>query len=50
MAGSPGPAVSPGSLRTFFDGAFAEHWDVLEEEATENQSKSGTHVGDCFPH
>ena len=32
------------------DGRLAEHWDVLEDEATEAQSKSGRPMfGDRFP-
>ncbi|MDB5093103.1 MAG: hypothetical protein JWO85_1204 [Candidatus Eremiobacteraeota bacterium] len=32
------------------DGALAEHWDVIEDEATAQQSKSGKPMfGDAFP-
>jgi predicted SnoaL-like aldol condensation-catalyzing enzyme len=32
------------------DGRLAEHWDVLQDEATEAESKSGRPMfGDCFP-
>ena len=32
------------------DGVLAEHWDVLQDEATEQQSKSGLPMfGDVFP-
>ena len=32
------------------DGVFVEHWDVLQDEATQQQSKSGRPMfGDSFP-
>jgi predicted SnoaL-like aldol condensation-catalyzing enzyme len=32
------------------DGIFVEHWDIIEDEATEQQSKSGRPMfGDSFP-
>jgi predicted SnoaL-like aldol condensation-catalyzing enzyme len=32
------------------DGRLAEHWDVLQDEATEAESRSGLPMfGDCFP-
>ena len=32
------------------DGVFVEHWDVIQDEATEEQSKSGRPMfGDSFP-
>jgi predicted SnoaL-like aldol condensation-catalyzing enzyme len=32
------------------DGRLAEHWDVLQDEATAAESKSGLPMfGDCFP-
>jgi predicted SnoaL-like aldol condensation-catalyzing enzyme len=32
------------------DGVLAEHWDVIQDEATEEQSKSGRPMfGDSFP-
>src|SRR2546426_5506376 len=32
------------------DGVFVEHWDVLQDEATQEQSKSGRPMfGDSFP-
>jgi predicted SnoaL-like aldol condensation-catalyzing enzyme len=32
------------------DGVFVEHWDVIEDEATEEESKSGRPMfGDSFP-
>jgi predicted SnoaL-like aldol condensation-catalyzing enzyme len=32
------------------DGALAEHWDVIQDEATRDQSKSGSPMfGDSFP-
>jgi predicted SnoaL-like aldol condensation-catalyzing enzyme len=32
------------------DGVFAEHWDVLQFEATAEESKSGLPMfGDAFP-
>ena len=34
----------------FEDGKLAEHWDVLQDEATKTQSTSGLPMfGDCFP-
>jgi hypothetical protein len=32
------------------DGVLVEHWDVIQDEATREQSKSGTPMfGDTFP-
>ena len=32
------------------DGRLAEHWDVLQDEATQAESRSGLPMfGDCFP-
>jgi predicted SnoaL-like aldol condensation-catalyzing enzyme len=32
------------------DGVLVEHWDVIQDEATEEQSKSGRPMfGDSFP-
>jgi predicted SnoaL-like aldol condensation-catalyzing enzyme len=32
------------------DGVLAEHWDVIQDEATKEQSKSGNPMfGDTFP-
>ena len=32
------------------DGILVEHWDVIQDEATREQSKSGTPMfGDTFP-
>jgi predicted SnoaL-like aldol condensation-catalyzing enzyme len=32
------------------DGILVEHWDVIQDEATRQQSKSGNPMfGDCFP-
>jgi predicted SnoaL-like aldol condensation-catalyzing enzyme len=32
------------------DGTIVEHWDVLQDEATKEQSKSGKPMfGDTFP-
>jgi predicted SnoaL-like aldol condensation-catalyzing enzyme len=32
------------------DGLLAEHWDVIQDEATKEQSKSGSPMfGDSFP-
>jgi predicted SnoaL-like aldol condensation-catalyzing enzyme len=32
------------------NGVLAEHWDVLQDEATREESKSGMPMfGDCFP-
>jgi predicted SnoaL-like aldol condensation-catalyzing enzyme len=34
----------------FEDGVFAEHWDVIQDEATRDQSKSGNPMfGNTFP-
>jgi len=32
------------------DGKLVEHWDVIQDEATQEQSKSGNPMfGDAFP-
>jgi predicted SnoaL-like aldol condensation-catalyzing enzyme len=32
------------------DGKLAEHWDVIQDEATQAESLSGLPMfGDCFP-
>ena len=47
--GRPAAWIAADILR-FEDGVFAEHWDVLQDEATEAESKSGLPMfGDRFP-
>src|SRR3954471_17436969 len=41
--------IAPDILRVE-DGIFVEHWDVIQHEATEEQSQSGSPMfGDSFP-
>lgn len=50
FTGNGGPAnlIAADILR--MDGILAEHWDVLQDEATKEQSKSGLPMfGDSFP-
>jgi predicted SnoaL-like aldol condensation-catalyzing enzyme len=47
--GRPVAWIAADVLR-FEDGKLAEHWDVLQDEATEDESKSGLPMfGDRFP-
>jgi predicted SnoaL-like aldol condensation-catalyzing enzyme len=47
--GRPAAWIAADILR-FEDGVLAEHWDVLQDEATQEQSKSGLPMfGDKFP-
>ena len=47
--GRPAAWIAADILR-FEDGVFVEHWDVLQDEATQEQSKSGLPMfGDKFP-
>jgi predicted SnoaL-like aldol condensation-catalyzing enzyme len=47
--GRPAAWIAADIVR-FEDGKLAEHWDVLQEEATKAQSKSGLPMfGDRFP-
>ena len=47
--GQPAALIAADIVR-FEDGKLAEHWDVLQEEATKTQSKSGLPMfGDHFP-
>jgi predicted SnoaL-like aldol condensation-catalyzing enzyme len=47
--GRPAAWIAADILR-FEDGIFAEHWDVLQDEATQAASVSGLPMfGDCFP-
>lgn len=47
--GAPANWIAADILR-IRDGALAEHWDVIQEEATEEQSKSKNPMfGDRFP-
>jgi predicted SnoaL-like aldol condensation-catalyzing enzyme len=47
--GSPAASVAADVVR-IEDGRLAEHWDVLQDEATEAESKSGRPMfGDRFP-
>ena len=47
--GRPAAWIAADILR-FEDGVFVEHWDVLQDEATQEQSKSGLPMfGNKFP-
>jgi predicted SnoaL-like aldol condensation-catalyzing enzyme len=47
--GRPGAWIAADVVR-FEDGKLAEHWDVLQDEATKAQSVSGLPMfGDRFP-
>ena len=47
--GRPAAWIAADILRSE-DGVFAEHWDVLQDEATQEESKSGLPMfGDKFP-
>ena len=47
--GAPGNWIAADILR-LEDGLLAEHWDVIQDEATKEQSKSGNPMfGDRFP-
>jgi predicted SnoaL-like aldol condensation-catalyzing enzyme len=47
--GRPAPWIAADVIR-FEDGLLAEHWDVLQDEATEGESVSGLPMfGDRFP-
>jgi predicted SnoaL-like aldol condensation-catalyzing enzyme len=47
--GQPAPWITADIVR-IEDGKLAEHWDVIEDEATAQQSKSGKPMfGDAFP-
>jgi predicted SnoaL-like aldol condensation-catalyzing enzyme len=47
--GRPAAWIAADVIR-FEDGKFAEHWDVLQDEATKAQSVSGLPMfGDKFP-
>jgi predicted SnoaL-like aldol condensation-catalyzing enzyme len=47
--GRPSAWIAADIVR-FEDGKLAEHWDVLQDEATREQSVSGLPMfGDCFP-
>ena len=47
--GAPANAIAADILR-IEDGIFGEHWDVIQDEATQEQSKSGRPMfGDAFP-
>ena len=47
--GAPANWVTADILR-IQDGVFVEHWDVIQDEATQEQSKSGRPMfGDSFP-
>jgi predicted SnoaL-like aldol condensation-catalyzing enzyme len=51
FSGMGGPAaLIAADIVRFEDGKLAEHWDVLQDEATKAQSKSGLPMfGDRFP-
>ena len=47
--GAPANWIAADILR-FQDGILVEHWDVIQDEATQEQSKSGRPMfGDSFP-
>jgi predicted SnoaL-like aldol condensation-catalyzing enzyme len=47
--GAPANWIATDILR-IEDGVFVEHWDVIQDEATKEQSKSGRPMfGDSFP-
>jgi predicted SnoaL-like aldol condensation-catalyzing enzyme len=47
--GAPANLIAADILR-IEDGVLVEHWDVLQDEATREQSKSGRPMfGDSFP-
>jgi predicted SnoaL-like aldol condensation-catalyzing enzyme len=47
--GAPANWIAADILR-IQDGIFVEHWDVIQDEATQEQSKSGRPMfGDSFP-
>jgi predicted SnoaL-like aldol condensation-catalyzing enzyme len=47
--GAPANWIAADILR-IVDGVFVEHWDVIQDEATEQQSKSGAPMfGNTFP-
>jgi predicted SnoaL-like aldol condensation-catalyzing enzyme len=47
--GAPANWIAADILR-IEDGMFVEHWDVIQDEATQEQSKSGRPMfGDSFP-
>jgi predicted SnoaL-like aldol condensation-catalyzing enzyme len=51
FSGNGGPAnLIAADILRLEDGILAEHWDVLQDEATKAQSKSGLPMfGDTFP-
>jgi predicted SnoaL-like aldol condensation-catalyzing enzyme len=45
-----GPAIVVVDIMRIKDGVFEEHWDVIQDEATEERSKSGHPMfGTTFP-
>jgi predicted SnoaL-like aldol condensation-catalyzing enzyme len=50
FSGSGPQALVAADILRIKDGILVEHWDVLQDEATEEQSKSGRPMfGDAFP-
>jgi predicted SnoaL-like aldol condensation-catalyzing enzyme len=50
FSGIGGPAWITADILLIVDGVFVEHWDVIQDEAAEAQSKSGKPMfGDHFP-
>jgi predicted SnoaL-like aldol condensation-catalyzing enzyme len=51
FSGNGGPAnLIAADILRLEDGILAEHWDVLQDEVTNAQSKSGLPMfGDSFP-
>jgi predicted SnoaL-like aldol condensation-catalyzing enzyme len=50
FSGQGGPAWVTADILHIADDVFVEHWDVIQDEATEQQSKSGKPMfGEHFP-
>jgi predicted SnoaL-like aldol condensation-catalyzing enzyme len=43
-----GSAITVVDIKRIKDGMFEERWDVIQPEATKEESKSTSHVGDVF--
>jgi predicted SnoaL-like aldol condensation-catalyzing enzyme len=50
FSGQGGPAWVTADILRIVDDVFVEHWDVIQDEATQQQSKSGKPMfGEHFP-
>ncbi len=50
FSGQGGPAWVTADILRIVDDVFVEHWDVIQDEATQKQSKSGKPMfGEHFP-